>query len=623
MKTIKAIVCITICSFCLSLFAQEDTAKFVAPLTVVKASKVSSVSLSSKLVSNDSNIQKSFVQVTLADAIRQNNTVHLKSYGTGLQTVSFRGTGAEHTAVYWEGIPVNSATNGTVDFSHLPAFFFNNVSMNYGDGGAGMGSGAVGGSVLTNSDLSFLKGDKVLLQLQGGSFANYSGGLGYVWSNGKLVNTTKLFLQSAKNNYLFNNPYKTGNPEERVKNNGLSQWGFLQQLGYKLNKGSLQLSTMFLESTSELANIARPIANETQEDKSLRTSLKWNRYFKKRWSLKADVGHTYEYLRYQNPGIENSEYRVQGILGRLGIKKRTKLTEWNVLLLSQLQYAEAANFTSNPNRKEYSATVSYQRTFWKKLFSKTSIKNSVFYKAFIPMNFGQLFIYKITDKWSMNASVNSIYRLPTFNDLYWQNSGNPDLKPERGWKEDLGLVFSGNLLEIEVTGFHMVVDDWLIWLPNGTTWEPKNIRKVRSMGLEFAAKKTWIWNQYVFALKGTASYTQATNMEVEPGSESALNKQLIYVPKHKSSLVFNLKKGPWFSTSYYSYTGVSYSSSDNSQELEAYGIYSSSIGRDIKWKKMLSNIAISVENILDKRYQAIAGRPVPGRTYWIKMNYKI
>lgn len=53
----------------------------------------------------------------LAQLLQENSTVFIKSYGSGsLASVSFRGTGAGHTRVLWNGVSLNSPMNGQIDF---------------------------------------------------------------------------------------------------------------------------------------------------------------------------------------------------------------------------------------------------------------------------------------------------------------------------------------------------------------------------------------------------------------------------------------------------------------------------------------------------------------------------
>src|SRR5690606_29287653 len=40
--------------------------------------------------------------------------------------------------------------------------------------------------------------------------------------------------------------------------------------------------------------------------------------------------------------------------------------------------------------------------------------------------------YHLTSAWRVNGSVGTSFRAPTFNDLYYPNFGNADVKPEKG-----------------------------------------------------------------------------------------------------------------------------------------------------------------------------------------------
>ena len=61
----------------------------------------------------------------IGELLAASTPVFVKSYGRGsLSTVSFRGTGASHTKVLWEGININSPMLGQTDFSLLPVSFF-------------------------------------------------------------------------------------------------------------------------------------------------------------------------------------------------------------------------------------------------------------------------------------------------------------------------------------------------------------------------------------------------------------------------------------------------------------------------------------------------------------------
>ena len=82
----------------------------------------------------------------LSELISQNTPIFIKEYGRGaMATASFRGTAPSHTQVLWNGISLNSPMLGMVDFSAIPVYFTDNVSLLHGSGPLSEKSGALGG----------------------------------------------------------------------------------------------------------------------------------------------------------------------------------------------------------------------------------------------------------------------------------------------------------------------------------------------------------------------------------------------------------------------------------------------------------------------------------------------
>ena len=71
--------------------------------------------------------------------------------------------------------------------------------------------------------------------------------------------------------------------------------------------------------------------------------------------------------------------------------------------------------------------------------STIAVRQEIIKSKFVPFTFSigsDVFIAK----W-LSAKVNfsKVYRIPTFNDLYWVPGGNADLLPESGYCEEAGL----------------------------------------------------------------------------------------------------------------------------------------------------------------------------------------
>ena len=70
---------------------------------------------------------------SLSDLLIQHSPVFIKTYGPGgVSTASFRGTTASHTLVLWNGFQLNAPSLGQVDFSTIPVFLADDVSLNWG-----------------------------------------------------------------------------------------------------------------------------------------------------------------------------------------------------------------------------------------------------------------------------------------------------------------------------------------------------------------------------------------------------------------------------------------------------------------------------------------------------------
>lgn len=70
---------------------------------------------------------------SMAELLTDYTSVYIKSLGMGaLSTASFRGAGASQTRVNWNGINITPPMSGTFDFSQIPVFFTDNISLYYG-----------------------------------------------------------------------------------------------------------------------------------------------------------------------------------------------------------------------------------------------------------------------------------------------------------------------------------------------------------------------------------------------------------------------------------------------------------------------------------------------------------
>jgi hypothetical protein len=118
---------------------------------------------------------------SVADILREMPSLSLKRYAPGgLSSPTMRGTGAGHTQIYWEGLPLNSPMLGQQDFALSSGGLFNHVEARYGGNSLVQGSGGLGGAVLLGAtpNVQYFKPILISYSQQLASFRNISSHLG-------------------------------------------------------------------------------------------------------------------------------------------------------------------------------------------------------------------------------------------------------------------------------------------------------------------------------------------------------------------------------------------------------------------------------------------------------------
>jgi iron complex outermembrane receptor protein len=97
--------------------------------------------------------------------------------------------------------------------------------------------------------------------------------------------------------------------------------------------------------------------------------------------------------------------------------------------------------------------------------------------------------YRLWDHYKIRSSAGRSFRVPTFTDLYYRDSGNvgrSDLRPETSWSYEVGLDYDARGLSLKTTVFRREVNDTIDWTRSDTrsAWQAKNIGTVDTNGLE-------------------------------------------------------------------------------------------------------------------------------------------
>ena len=425
---------------------EQDSVHYLAEV-LIKSSRLQNFTSTHKFTSLDSMTIHGSGDNNLADLLSHHTPIFVKSYGLGsLSTTSFRGTGASHTAVLWNGFNLQNPANGQVDWALIPAFILDNVEVQHGGSSALFGSGAVGGAVHFQTALPLDKGYRAEGQFRLGSYGQLSQGYKLGYSNKNLSSSLKLYHLIADNDFTYRNYTKVGNPLEIQTNAKVGQYGFMQDNLLKINKiQQLNIKLWYQFSDREVPpTLVEQGSQASQEDQFWRFSAEWRRN-KERWQLAIRSAYFDEQLIFMDPGI--SLISVTDTRSSITeIENEFKLGDnwiWNLGINESYFYGKADNFSETQHQNRFAGFTSLRWNTWRgRLVTILSLRQEVSSTETAPITPSLGIDVKLGPLLSIQGNIVRTYRLPTFNDLYWLESGargNPDLESEKGWSEDLTI----------------------------------------------------------------------------------------------------------------------------------------------------------------------------------------
>lgn len=557
---------------------------------------------------NDSILEKS--PWSLTDLLRYNSNIYFKENGYGMvSSPSFRGTNASQTAVVWNGININSQLNGQLDFNTINSSNYDSVEIRSGGGSVQYGSGAIGGSVHLNNDLYFTQHTDQVLRMSYGSFdtkrANY----------GLSTGTDKWSVNAGVAYVASENDYKYLGTNKINKNGQYDNLSFNLNAGYFLNeKHLLKLYHQSFFGDRNFSGTLLAPSKSKYEDTNHRSMVEWS-YFHNKYTSKLKLVHLLEEFKY----FENkdSEYfslgRIKSFMGNHNLNiKLTDGIDLRTILEFSKNVAEGENF-GNPSRDAFSATA-----LWKHQVSENVVYGLNIRKDFTsdfksPFVFSADAAYRFSQHYTLKLNGSKNFRVPTFNDLYWNPGGNLDLLSESSYQIDLGQEFSSKYVDVKLNGYYIKTKDMIQWVPDNTgLWRPQNVASVKSYGAELEVFLKYNVGNHYFNLNPIYSYTVSEN--------ETNNKQLIYVPIHKANLNFGYS---------FKVLELFYQHLFNGEvdiiggQLNGYDVGNLGLAYHYEISKKVNTILqFNINNLYNTNYANVALRPMPNRNYQLQLTLK-
>ena len=581
----------------------------------VSAKPISGSLMNNEYTNNNSNSIQLLAQQIPAVQIRSTGSL------AGNRSFSFNGGPSNHTKVFFDDVDLTSSQNGVSDLSQIPTALISTITVSPLPS-VFYGSGAVDGvfTLNTNSHQSALHAT-----IGGYGFESIHAETSLPLSQWKL----NVSIGTTKEDGNFS--YSSGDSTVKMQNNYFDQnWLFGSLKGSINNQLFLSyFNLLSIQGRGISGSLSFPSPTASKQDTLNIQSLSIG--------IPFDYGHAKLGFTRRRSGEfykdENPWWPIQSHHALISDQTRFNLTTTLTSDLYAQSLAELkkeyikSSEVGNHSRTIFSTSV---RLNWS-LLNTFHIIPAVRYDHLkdkyneytndirISMN-----VLK-TGKLSVATGTASQY--PGFNDLYYRDSGNPHLKPERSNYSSVEYKQHLNQFGyLSISYMSRNSQDLIQWQPTDSledAWEPINIAKT--------LRKTFTFSGEYHFQRSPIDFNWHFSL-LDP-IDKTTNKPLIYCPDKigmvgiKYSRKFFRTWGQVHYTGAHHYTVTEYNSDWVAvvKDKVLDGFYKISIGAeyDIMIRERSLSLNFSVNNLLDEDVRTFADYPEPGRVIKAGISYRI
>lgn len=602
--------------------------------------------------------------LSVSDALRFFSGIQLKDYGGvgGLKTVNIRSMGANHTAVFYDGLAISNAQNGQVDLGRFSLANMEEIALYNGQSTDLLQPAlayASASAIYLKTKVPVFKAGNINtdVALKTGSFSLINPAANMDFRIGRAL-VARLSTELLKSDGQYKFRYTNGVYDTTATRSNGDISAFRAELALfapEKNKFSWNLKGYYYSSERGLPGAA--VSNrfdylQRQEDENKFLQAELRKDFSERYSLTLKAKYSEDFTRYTDPeyitikGFLKNEYLQHAWYASAAqqyrLSKRISAglssdVQYNTLDANLYRFAyprrlsilNALAIQSDMNRFSVQGNVlstivredvqQYDRAGDREELSPSLL---LAYKLLKDKNLVLRTFYK------------SIFRMPTFNDLYYTFSGNTLLNPEFTRQYDIGINYhyalKGSILkylDVQSDAYHNQIKDKIVAVPGANLfrWTMLNLGSTAITGLESTIK---VYAQATKNLRFSSAlnYTYQSAKDADKNSNT-YGDQIPYTPRHSGSCTVSVYTERWSINYSFVYTGERYSQSANIPVNYLQPWYTSDISAqyDLSGKRRKSKLIMRADlnNVLNQAYDVVLNFPMPGRNVRFSLNYKI
>lgn len=544
----------------------------------------------------------------VSDVILNIPSLSLSDYGgsAGLKSVSMRGFGSAHTAVYIDGVRAGNVQSGQVDLGFVDASSFSSLVVDYAQN-----------SISFNTAKPYFEnGRKVKIDASffGGSFGTY---LPALKADFRL--NERLSLRIGGSAVISEGNYLYGDGLERT-NNDITQLRAGADLFGRITGGDYMLKAYYNSTDRGTPGSTTYASEDRQSDENAFFQGVLRKRFSELYSLNLSAKAALDNIDYLS-SWGNSNYDQKEL--QLNSSHRFDVNEYiNLSIAAGVQWDGLKSNIYEANRTTATAAlagafnigilradaaVEYNGWFDGEGKSRNTLSPSVDIRL------------KVTEGLDVTAFGRRAYRVPTFNELYYTGYGNPDLNPEDAYLSDIGIEYTGKIgqsikVKGKANGFYNFLKDKIVSSPSAADpniWLPYNVGRAEVAGADATLALGYKSETSPWEANLRTHYSYQHSEDKTPDS-SSYGQQLPYIARHSLTLNGDVVYNGWRASLTWNRRD---GRRDSYGELPSWGTLDASIRKAFKLRN-IGSLALSVtaKNLTDERYESVRYYPMPSRS---------
>ena len=591
----------------------------------------------------------------VSDAVRHFSGVSVKDYGGigGMKTVSVRSLGAQHTAVSYDGVAVGDCQSGQVDISRFSLDNVSALTLTIGQGddifqpAKALASAGVL-SIETGKPDFGAASFRLAARVKSGSFGLANPSLfGAVRLGGKAGLSFYGDYLRADGNYPFE--YVNGTRRIKAKRNNSDIQAYRGEANFYASLGDgqdLRAKLYLFHSERGLPGSVvydNPYAAERLHDRNYFGQLNYEVRFSPKWKLKAAGKFNYVWNRdtdKEAAGMRDDRFRQTETYLTATLWSEP-LRGLSFSLAQDFSYNDLSTTLSNCQYQErYTVLTALSAQYRHPVFRITASLLNTYITENVRTGTAADDRQRLSPAvslswrplpstaWRLRASYKDIFRMPTFNDLYYRLIGNTRLRPESTRQWNVGTTWGGRVspvvetLDVSVDAYYNKVKDKIVAVPTMFVWKMSNVGEVETVGVDInVSAGIRVAKSMRFGLSGAYNFMQAE--DVTDRDSKLWRNQIAYTPRHSGSGSLTWET-PWVDVAYnVVFASERYRMPQNSADnrIRPYSDHSLSAFCTFRWGRHALRLQADALNLGGKNYEIVRFYPMPGRNYKFTVTY--